>query len=302
MAIDILSTLSTFQKTLSDMGKVQNDLAKEQIQISSGIKSPDFAGMSSDTQQYLALDATIGRLTQYQNDNQVVLSRINTTSTALGQVIDTASALQKLILQRRSGSFDATSFGAQLNGIWQQLAGQLNTNVGGKYLFSGTKTDTPPMNADLFPILDQIGHPDDNYYHGSQQDITVRADDDVLLTANARADDTGIQKIVAALATAKRGNDQGTDDYLAQAIALIDQGIRDTVSSRATVDANKVALTNVVKNQQSLQLYWQGLRESIGNTDVVAVSTQVAVNQGILQATFQAFAKITSLQLSNYLK
>src|SRR4051812_1206289 len=100
MAIDILSSLSTFQKTVGDIGKVQADLSKEQIQLSSGFKSQDFAGMASDTQQFLSLDATIGRLTQYQNDNQVVLSRVNTTSTALGQVIDTASALQKLILQR----------------------------------------------------------------------------------------------------------------------------------------------------------------------------------------------------------
>ncbi len=67
------------------------------------------------------------------------------------------------------------------------------------------------------------------------------------------------------------------------------------------VNSNKVALSNTNTNLQTFQLYWKGVQENIGNTDLVSVSTQVAVDQGILQAAFQAFAKINSLHLSNFL-
>ncbi len=301
MAVDILGSLALFQTTLNNVAKVQNDLTQAQIQLSSNQKSQDFAGMASETQQYLALDAIVAKLGQYQNDNQIVLSRVNTTSSVLGQIIDSASELQSLILQRRSGTFDEASFAVQMDGLWQQIAGQLNTNIGGNYLFAGTKNNIPPVDTN-FPILAQVGVPDDRYYRGSTDDLTVRADDNVTLTYNVRADHAGFQKIIAAIATAKRGNDIGSDSYLADAVGLIEQGIREVISARATVDATKVSLLNISQNQQALQLYWKGLRESIGNTDIVAVSTQVAVNQGILQATFQAFAKISSLQLSNYLR
>ncbi len=77
------------------------------------------------------------------------------------------------------------------------------------------------------------------------------------------------------------------------------QGI---IAAQATVNANKVQLTNIDTNLASSKLYWQGIQQGIGNTDVVSVSTQVAINQGILQAAFQAFAKISSLRLSDFLK
>lgn len=302
MAISNVSTYQVFQQTLGDVTKVSSDLAQQQGQLSSGNKSRDFAGIANQSQQYLALSASIQQSEQYLNDNQVAISRLDATSSVLSQLVNVATDLNNLISARRTGVQVNSAFQLQIQEKWQIMVGQLNTNSAGRYLFSGSAVDQPAVDNVNFPTLTVPGVPDNGYYTGSNQDITLRADNNIVLNYNVRADDPGIQKIFAGLAMAKQANDANSDDLFQQAYNLIQDGIQGVISTKATVDSNKVAVTNINKNHENFKLYWQGLQESIGNTDIVAVSTQVAVNQGVLQAAFQAFAKINSLRLSDFLR
>src|SRR5689334_8080695 len=93
-----ISTYAIFQNTLRDAGKVQGELLTLQNQLSSGDKSPNFEGIASQIEQFLDLDSKIGRADQYVTGNGLVKTRINNTSTALGQLIDTATNLKNLII------------------------------------------------------------------------------------------------------------------------------------------------------------------------------------------------------------
>jgi flagellar hook-associated protein 3 FlgL len=302
MAVNGISTFQVFQQTLNDVTKVQTELTQQQGQLSSGNKSRDFAGIANQLQQYMSLSESISKSDQYLNDNQILIERLDTTSSILNQLITTATELNSLISQRRTGVQSNGAFNLQLDGKWQIIASQLNTSSAGRYLFSGTKVDSPAVDTVNFPTLVVPGVPDKSYYLGSDQDITAQADDNVSLVYNVRADELGFQKIFAGLALARQANDQNSDQLFQDAYAFIQEGVLDIVSVRAKVDANKVSITDVNKSHESFKLYWQGLQESIGNTDILSVSTEVAVNQGILQAAFQAFAKINSLRLSDFLR
>src|SRR4029077_12958978 len=124
MAVDSISTYALFQSTLNDVSKTESDLSTEQQQLSSGNKSQNFAGMASQVQQFLSLNASIAKTSQYLNDNQVVEARINTTSAALDQVISIGNSLQNLISQRRTGVSNSAAFSTQVQGLWKQLVGQ----------------------------------------------------------------------------------------------------------------------------------------------------------------------------------
>jgi flagellar hook-associated protein 3 FlgL len=296
MSVSTVSTYAVFQSTLSDVNKVESDLTNEQMQLSSGNASQTFAQMNGQTQQYMSLNDTIAKTTQYLNSHAPIEASVNTTSSILQQVISTANSLQGLVSQRMSGVATNAAFSTQVDGIWQQVVSQLNTSVAGQYLFSGTRTNTPPVNTQNFPTLQQPGVADSSYYNGNQQDLTVR------IGYNVRADAPGFQKIFAGLALAKQGDAANSTSILQQAEDMVSAGLKDITSMQSKVAANASQLATSDANLTNSKLYWKGLQESIGNTDVVSVSTQVAVNQGILQAAFEAFSKITSLQLSNYLK
>jgi flagellin-like hook-associated protein FlgL len=101
---------------------------------------------------------------------------------------------------------------------------------------------------------------------------------------------------------AQKGGENNTDADLQKAYDLVAQGLDGVISTQSVVNQNKVQIDTINTQHQSLKLYFKGVKDSIGNTDFVSVSTEVALNQGILQAAFQTFAKINSLRLSDYLK
>jgi len=303
MSVGHISTYALYQTTLQDSSKVQQNLADLQSQLSSGSKSQDFAGLGgSAAAQFLSLENKISKSTNYVSENSIVSTRLNSTDNVLSQVIESATNLQALISQRRTAGSSSASFGDALQGEWQNLVGQLNSSLQGRYLFGGTRTDVPPVDGKAFPTLKEDGVPDDGYYQGSKQDVTARVSDSTEISYNVRADDAGIQKIFAGLAMAKKGDDGKSDSDLQKAYDLIAQGLSGVIATRSIVNQHTVQIDSINTQEKSFQLYFKGVKEDIGNADLVSVSTQVAINQGILQASFQAFSKINALRLSDYLK
>ncbi|MFO0388215.1 MAG: hypothetical protein ACK502_00645 [Alphaproteobacteria bacterium] len=303
MALGRIGTYAVFQSTIKDMSNAQNELIRLQTQISSGLKSQNYAGIADQTEQFLDLENKISKTDLYIKNNRVVKTRLEVTSTSLDQIVETANSLKNLIATRRSGTQgELSTFRAQLTDMWQTIAAQLNVSSEGRYLFSGTSTDVKPVDANQFPRLSTLGVPDDGYYSGSNEDIIIRAQEDIEFTYNIRADNPAFQKIIAGLSTALEGDEGSSDVNLAAAYDFVDEGLRDVITLQASVNANKVAIDEIDSQHQSFKLYWQGVKEDIGNTDLVAASTQVALNQGILQAAFQAYARINSLRLSDFLQ
>ncbi len=303
MSVGRISTFALHQTTLRDTSKAQVNLADLQQQLSSGQKSQDFAGMGgASAEQFLLLENKIAKTDTYLDNNKIVTTRINATDNILGQIIDTAASLKSLISQRRNAASNSAAFPETIKGAWQSLVSQLNTSLEGRYLFAGTRTDSAPVNTDTFPTIGEDEIPNDNYYQGSKDDVTLRADDNTDITYNVRADDSAIQQIFAGLAMAQKGHDENSDANLSKAYDLVEQGLNGVISTQSIVNQNKVAIDNINTRHESFKIYFQGVKEEIGNADLVSVSTQVAVNQGILQAAFQAFAKINSLKLSDFLR
>ncbi|MDX2112437.1 MAG: hypothetical protein SFW63_01700 [Alphaproteobacteria bacterium] len=303
MSIGRVSTFGLQQTTLRDASRTQEQLSQLQIQLSSGLKAQTFEGIANQTEQFLQLDTRISRTRLFTENNRVAITRMSTTDNVLSQSIETVTSLKSLIMQRRNGAIAGNmAFPEQLEGIWKRLSAELNTTLEGRYLFSGTRTDVAPIKSSPFPTLRVDGVPDDGYYNGSSDDMTIRADDNIDITYNVRANEPAYQKVFAALAMAKKGHETDNQQDLIKAFELADQGLKEVISVRARVSSNKLSLEQIVERQDSLSLYWKGVKEEISNTDLVTVSTQVAVNQGVLQASFQAFARINSLRLVDFLR
>lgn len=304
MTIGKLSTYNIHQSLLRDTTRSQLTLFDLQGQLSSGLKSSTFAGLGGDVEKFADLEARISRSQTFIDGSKIIEGRLDSADSVLNSLIETGTDIKNLIALRRNSAIgDSVAFDTQLVGKWQAVVSQMNATLEGRYIFSGTATDTPAVDADNFPELQVDGTPDKGYYKGSSDDITVRIEDNINMTYNVRGDDPAFQKIFAGLAMARKfGAQAGESQQMQQAYDMIAEGVEGLISMRAVVNANKVAVMENSERLQSQQLYWKGLKEEISNTDIVAVSTQVALNQGILQASFQAFARISSLKLSDFLR
>ncbi|MGE0754465.1 MAG: hypothetical protein AB7L92_04830, partial [Alphaproteobacteria bacterium] len=127
MAVGRISTYAVFQNTLRDLGNRQIDLFNLQTQISSGSKSQDFAGIASQSEQFLDLDTKIGKADLFIQNNNLASTRLELTSSVLDNVIEAATTLKNLIITRRSGTqINQATLNEQLTDQWQTFTSQLN--------------------------------------------------------------------------------------------------------------------------------------------------------------------------------
>jgi flagellar hook-associated protein 3 FlgL len=298
-----VSTYALHQSTLRDAASVQATLATLQQQVSSGQKSQNFAGLGEGVEQYLSLETKISRSQQYIDNNNTIKTRIAATGKALDDIINTASNLKSLIQSARTSSErEGMAFREQINAAWQALAGHLNTSSEGRFLFAGSATDTPAVRTDLFPQTKEPGVPDESYYQGNSQDLFVQPQDNVTIKYNVRANDPAFQKIFAGLALADDAFTSNLDSDYTKAYDLVNEGLKGVIGIQATVNANSVAIDSINQGHNSQNLYLRGIVEEIGNADILGASTQISINQGILQASFRSFSILSQLRLSDFLK
>jgi flagellar hook-associated protein 3 FlgL len=301
MPIQRISTYSTHQRMVIDTGRVQANLLNLQKQLSSGEKADDFKGLTGQVEQFTGLESKIRKARTYQDNNNLVITRLQTMNTSMDQIIQLGDDLENLMVQwRNPANRNNMPLSQQLEGIKKAVAGMLNQSVEGRFLFGGTRTNVPPVKENI-PQPVKVGTPDDSYYQGSAEDIIVRAQDNTEIRYNIRADNSAFKNIFAAIFQAEQAGAENDDAKMVTAINLVQKGIQESISVQAELNQNVVSLEQINDRHLTLQLYWQGVTEQVSKTDIVSVSTQVAIDQSVLTASFQAFARISQLRLSNFL-
>ena len=122
--------------------KQQQDLYKIQEQLSSGkrLNSPKDDPIAAST--LLTLKQQMTDTNQYQRSIKDALSELSLEEDQLDSVIDELHIAKGLIIQANSGatsSSDRSTIAVQLEKILDHLVSVANTNISGRYIFSGTK-------------------------------------------------------------------------------------------------------------------------------------------------------------------
>lgn len=299
MAVNSISTYGNLQGFLQNINTTQTSLNNSQIQISSGYVSQTFDGLKGSIEQFTSLNAQVSRLQNYNQGNSVITSRLQTTGTAVDQSIQITNTLKGLLVSQMSGTSNSASFTQQLISSREALVGQLNTTYQGIYVFGGSNTATPPVKTPL-PNQIETGVPDAGYYQGSTQNTSFRIADGQLLENTIRADNPAFQKLFAAFDQAL--SNPGNVEALKHAQDMLDEGLEGLIGLQASANATRVRVQQVDTQNETVRVYYKGLAESMSKSDVVELSTKVAQDQSILQASFSVFARISSLNLANYLK
>lgn len=299
MGVTRVGNIALYNNTLTDITSTQKRLAELQEQISSGIKSHTFAGLNGQVEQYTLLEAKLRLTTSQIEGNQLNISRINTADQAMAQAIEIADKMEDLIVQARNATIGTTvDMPAIMKDYLKDLQQALNINFEGRYLFGGTSTATAPVeNIFAGPAGTNAG-----YYTGAEHDIVYRRDERTEYNFPIRADDPSFQKIIAAAKLAIDGFTANSSDVMGAALDLMQDGQRDLNVARARVNSTAISLEDTNEQLGSLKLYWKGVTEEVGKTDLLAASTEVANHEAVLQAAFAVFARLSQLRLTDYLR
>lgn len=297
-----ISTSNNHLITIDSLNRRQSSLAEMQKQISSGIKYDSFAGVALDgeTRRVIGFESAVSRIETFQRNNKIMQVRLETMDKSVDNILDVNKEVIATITQERSANKETVPLTQILKGALQRIEDQLNANASGRFLFSGSQTDQKPISSLQTSNLDGTT-PTANYYQGDAVDLSQKISNDVTIQYNVRADAPVFQKLIGAIHRAIAAEANNDDASLAIAFDLANEAQSELTALRSTIGTNLKNIEEVETDNENFRTYFRNTLGDVTGTDVAETSIQLSLDQAILTASFQAFARISGLTLSNFL-
>lgn len=316
-----IASFNQAQFMVQNMLRTQSELADTQLQLQSGKKYNDIDGFGAKSTTLQSTRSLLERMDAHFANNQQVKSRVDIYDSSLQSLEEVANDLRDGIFNAMSLT-DGTNLEAQLKGLVEQTANIMNTRIEGRYIYSGTNTDTEPMRVkNAAELLAEPQPPAGEFFDNSNVKISARLDDETILEYGVLADEVGqelvesMQRILlfndgtlpnGAGAFAPAGALQGKLDDNERAFLEAElQNVQAAIDTILSVEAeNGMTSKTIDKVQGRIQDETIVLKEflsSMEDADLGKASTKLLQEQASLQASMQLIGQIQQLSLINFL-
>jgi flagellar hook-associated protein 3 FlgL len=311
MSVARVATAAQNQYYLTQIQHAGNALDKTQGQIASGRNANTYAGFGDKTQVLTASIAANARNSAYTNATKMAVTQADLQDSQLTALANLAATLRKAVSDSVANA-DASALMTQAESIFDQAAAILNSrDANGDYIYSGGKTDVPPLTVNSLSQLAALPALSDAFANGADKK-SVQVADGVTVSYGVAASDaaTGLMQALSDLAQFNAGpsgnlgaNITGAQNaYLSGAIA--------TTAAVATDLNNVVAqngfvynrLTDAQDQQASMNTLYKSFISDIQDTNMAEAATQLSLNQTQLQAALSVTAQLNQLTLLNFLQ
>ena len=305
-----ISTSQLYDSAITKMNRQQANVAEMQAKLASGknLVKP------SDDAEKAALIQRLNSAMQRQDIFDVSLdraeSRLRTEESALMGVQDMLQRIRELAIQGSNDTLskqDRTIIAKEVASLRDGLFSLANTqDEGGNYIFSGTKVKTPAFSSDADGVVTYEGDQNQTAVDISEyRQVSVNRPGDEIFSSVSRTNvngDTeavGFFKVIADFTGALEAGSganiaQGLEEISSltddMAVALADLGSR-----MNTVDGQRDILADT-------KLRYQDLLSNAEDLDYATAVTRLSSQILSLEAAQASFAKISQLNLFNYLR
>lgn len=293
-----------------------------QIQASSGKVASEYAGLGADVHRLVSLEGATTRTTQYKTNNEIVDHRLEAMETSVSQIYDTVTEFRTLLINAlNANNAQEMGIAEEAQNYKDEITKLLNIEQDGRYLFSGSRTDTPPVDQTgwtppVWPLVPPLTQYTNEYYQGDQVTLSIDADVNQTVSYGVTADedafeyvlramhyieisgtgiDTATMETALALVNAALGTSTG------DAILGVPQPARDLADIRTGIGISRRALENANKNHEDFLLYTQQGISDIENVDAAQVISELSANQTQLESSYMVISKLSQMSLMNYL-
>ncbi len=285
------------QTLLYDLRNVTTQVSTSEQQLSSGYKLNQPSDDPYGASQALKLRADLASNQQYQSNVQDANSWQNVADTALGDIGDAIQRARDLVLQGANDtndSGDRQAIVTELNQLIDSIKTDGNTQYAGRYIFSGTKTNTQPY---------QLGSND--AYSGDTAMITREIGVGVQVAINQPGasiigDDTGglLATLRGIVTDLQSGN---TNALSTNDLNALDSANDQLLNARAQVGALSNRLTTASNRLQSTEQSTTQLLSNVQDADMTQVMINFSTQQAAYQAALRAGAQIIQPSLMDFL-
>lgn len=299
-----ITTLMSSRATLRDLNDDLGRVSKLQQKLASGKEIAQPSDDPYGASRALSLRGELEGLQQYQRNVGDATAWLNTTDTALGQVSDAIQRVRELLIQ---GGSDAAGAQARANAadeidqLTESIKQEANARYGGRYVFSGTATDTAPYAlggsdayaGDAGTITREIGA-------GVQ--IPINADLSGLLGDGQPAADGKLLDTLRGIAAHLRGSTPADANALRTTdLQQLDASFDALNGIRADVGARTNRLATAAARLSAFEENTTKLLSDTEDADVAKTLIEYSTQQAAYNAALRAGASIVQSSLLDFL-
>ena len=305
-----ISTNLLFDRGASQMSNVQTQLTQSQAQLAQGkqiINASDAPNQAATIQR---LKSILNKQDSYQSSLNTIKARLQGEDSTLQSVSDLLVRAKEIAVQGANDTLNAgdrKALATEMQALRDQILSLANTkDSNGNYLFAGSRVKQPAF------VETPNGSPE---YRGDQTRMNVRVGDQRSIPVNrtgtdafvpvARTDADGktsgigffqvMDNLITGLNTSK-----GPD--IRRGVGELDDLMQGVSLARANIGTN----LNVVDQQSSViedtTLNLKTTLSSIEDLDYASAITKMNQQMMSLEAAQASFAKVSQLNLFNYIK
>lgn len=288
------------QNLLRNLESAQGRMDYLQNQISSGHRinrpSDDPVGI----QNAMRLKSNISSVEQWKSNADEALSYMNTTDSTLGEITSMLHRVKELAVQGANGTVTTEDRGviaAEVDQISDHLKMLANTQIGSKYIFSGTATDEKlEISSD-----GTVTQGNDQYVEfevGNNLRIPISVKGQELFGA-ATTPTGGIFTTLGELSEAlKSGDSAGIN----KALTNTDNNIDNVITVRSGLGARTNRMTALQEQLDYTSANLQQNLSGIQDADIAVTITEFTNSQNVYKAALSVGAKIIQPSLVDFMR
>jgi len=305
-----ISTSQLYDSAITQMNRQQSNVAEMQAKLASGkslVKPSDDAEKATLIQR---LNSAMQRQDLYELTLDRADSRLRMEETALSSAQNMLQRIRELAIQGSNGGLsntDRTVIANEVSSLRDALFSLANTeDEGGNFIFSGTAVGTPAFSKDADGVITYGGDQNQTSVDISEyRQVELNRAGDAVFSSVSRTNNDGevntigFFKVISDFADALESGDEATvSQGLSEISTLTDDmalSLADVGSRMNTVDSQRDILADS-------RLRYQELLSNAEDLDYATAVTKLSAQMLSLEAAQASFAKISQLNLFNYLR
>lgn len=300
-----VTNIAQHDRIVSLIMQTQSKAHDVELQVASGRKSQTYMGIARDASRLVGLEISHVRVNQYVDNNQMVDERLQLMESNVGQVVDILSEFKALLInalnQGNAAELDLANHSGEM---MNQVATLLNADLDGRHLFSGSMTNTSPVDLGGLPGSYTVPTSDGDaagYYQGDAALLSVRAGDNLDMTYGITADALGFEQAIRAMDLVIKGAPTDTT-MLNHALDVVTSSIENVTNTRTQIGNARSSLAEIGKSHQDFLLFAEETISDLENTDITEAITRLNETQTTLEASYMALSRLGRLSLMQYMR
>lgn len=281
---------------------LQARMAEKQVASASGLVTTTYGGLGATAGTVLSLQAVMTRTQAWSGNTQVAVDRSQAMYSALGSMIDQLSSLRSTLSAARSDVSASVDYNGIGEGVLDDLAQQMNLQMDGRYLFSGSRTDTAPVDTTALSVPTVPSTADTTYFQGDSTLASVRVSADQTIQYGVSAGGTGFEKALrAANLLANLTTSPMDTDAITEAYDLATEALEALLADQGRLSVQSKRLETAQTAQSDMLSLLQDRVTGLTAVDTAEVTVELSQYESTLQASYSAIGTMFKLSLTDYL-